>query len=218
MIFTYKNKDYRVDSEGFLINPRECDVNFVEGMASKIQLPDRLSAEHWRVIDFIRRYYRENGKCPLVYQTCQMNGLHYRELKRLFPTGYLRGACKLAGVSYKEENIEYHPEEEQEGLDIDKPYEEKIYRVDVRGFLIDPSEWDRQFALFKAYEMKMPEKLTAKHWQVITFLRDSFKKNKMVPTVYETCETNRLELEELERLFPDGYHRGAVKIAGLRVR
>ncbi len=61
-------------------------------------------------------------------------------------------------------------------------------------------------------------KLTDRHWQVIRFLRQSHEKNNLVPTVYETCEANKMDLEELERLFPDGYHRGAVKIAGLRVR
>ena len=29
---------------------------------------------------------------------------------------------------------------------------------------------------------------------------------------------NLIDLDELQKLFPDGYHRGAVKIAGLRVR
>ncbi len=64
----------------------------------------------------------------------------------------------------------------------------------------------------------MPEKLNESHWQIIRFLREFFRKNHRVPTVYETCESLRLSIEELERLFPDGYHRGAVKIAGLRVR
>ena len=27
-----------------------------------------------------------------------------------------------------------------------------------------------------------------------------------------------LKIDELEKLFPDGYHRGAVKLAGLRLR
>jgi tRNA 2-thiouridine synthesizing protein E len=36
--------------------------------------------------------------------------------------------------------------------------------------------------------------------------------------VTETCEANDLDIDELEQLFPDGYHRGAVKIAGLRLR
>jgi sulfur relay (sulfurtransferase) DsrC/TusE family protein len=57
-----------------------------------------------------------------------------------------------------------------------------------------------------------------KHWQIIKYLRERYEKDKEVPTVYETCEENNIELEELEQLFPDGYHRGAVKIAGLRVR
>ena len=34
----------------------------------------------------------------------------------------------------------------------------------------------------------------------------------------ETCEANDIDIDELEQLFPDGYHRGAVKIAGLRLR
>ena len=38
----------------------------------------------------------------------------------------------------------------------------------------------------------------------------------VVPTVYEACADNGLELEDLEQLFSDGYHRGAVKLAGLR--
>ncbi len=58
--------------------------------------------------------------------------------------------------------------------------------------------------------------LTSDHWRVIHFLRDAFKQSKRIPTVYETCEGCQLDLDQLEALFPDGYHRGAVKIAGLR--
>jgi tRNA 2-thiouridine synthesizing protein E len=77
---------------------------------------------------------------------------------------------------------------------------------------------DENFALHKAEEMKMKEGLTDKHWKVIRFLRESFQKNGEVPNVFQTCEANQIELDELERLFPDGYHRGAVKIAGLHYR
>lgn len=56
-----------------------------------------------------------------------------------------------------------------------------------------------------------------KHHEINIFC-DQFKTIAIVPTVYETCETFGIEIEELEQLFPDGYHRGAVKIAGLRVR
>lgn len=43
-----------------------------------------------------------------------------------------------------------------------------------------------------------------------------YEEHKRVPTVYVTCEDTGVELDLLERLFPDGYHRGLVKIAGLR--
>ncbi len=52
---------------------------------------------------------------------------------------------------------------------------------------------------------------------MIQFLRKHHAATGLVPTVYETCNANGLELEDLEQLFPDGYERGAVKIAGLSV-
>ena len=42
-------------------------------------------------------------------------------------------------------------------------------------------------------------------------------KSKEVITVYERCEANGMDIEELERLFQDGYHRGATETVGLRV-
>ncbi len=60
--------------------------------------------------------------------------------------------------------------------------------------------------------------LRVSHWKIMRFLRTQYKKTSQVPTIYETCEANEVELEEMESLFPDGYHRGAVKIAGLKQR
>jgi tRNA 2-thiouridine synthesizing protein E len=98
------------------------------------------------------------------------------------------------------------------------PLGERTYHVDIRGFLVDHSEWDEEYAVYKSQEMKMPQGLTEEHWKIIAFLRKRFEKDGKVPTVYETCEANQMDIEALERLFPDGYHRGAVKIAGLRAR
>lgn len=71
--------------------------------------------------------------------------------------------------------------------------------------------------MHRALEMKIPQgELTESHWRVIDYLRDFHKREKRIPTIYETCETCQLDLEQMEALFPDGYHRGALKIAGLR--
>ena len=215
-IFTFGNKAYQVDTEEFLSDFKQWDENFARGMAPKVGIISGLSEDHWKIIYFMRDAFKQTGKCPLVYETCRMNRLHLQELKKLFPAGYLRGACKLAGITYREGYLDQSWVEEFAERVTSGVREEKIYLVNIRGFLMNPAEWDRKFALFKAHEMKMP-KLTDKHWQIINFLRKSFEKNNIVPTLYETCEANGIDLEELEKLFPDGYHRGAVKIAGLRV-
>ena len=216
--FTHKNRSYEVDSKGFLVDFSSWDENFAEGMASQLRIPNGLTKDHWDVIYSIRITFKETGRCPLIYEAAKMSSLNLTELKKLFPTGYLRGACKLAGITYREGYLgqTYVP-----GIveDINMIAVSKTYKVDVRGFLEDPDEWDEYYAAYRAFEMRIPGgELTDKHWQIIRFLRESFKRNNDVPNVYETCEANQIDIEELERLFPDGYHRGVVKIAGLRVR
>ncbi len=214
--FTFGTKTYATDTEDFISNFDDWDENFARGMAPKTGIIAGLSEDHWKIILYIRDAFKQTGKCPLVYETCRENRLHIQELKTLFPAGYLRGACKLAGVSYKEGYLDQSWAEDF-AEQVTAGTREKSYQVNVRGFLVNSSQWDEKYAVYKAWEMKMP-KLTDKHWEIIHFLRESFAERNLVPTVYETCEANRIEIEELQRLFPDGYHRGAVKIAGLRVR
>jgi TusE/DsrC/DsvC family sulfur relay protein len=212
----FADKTYVVDSEEYLSDFNAWDENFARAMAPKVGIISGLTEDHWRIIHFIRDYYKKNGKCPLVFETARINRLHLQELKKLFPAGYLRGACKLAGITYKEG---YLDQSWAEGFaeQLTEGEEGKTYEINVRGFLVNPFQWDKRYALHRAWEMKMP-KLTEKHWQIIEFLRERFTKDNIVPTVYETCEMNHIDFDELQKLFPDGYHRGAVKLAGLRVR
>lgn len=211
----FNNKTYTVGFEGFLIDSKQWDENFAVGMASKVGLKDGLTTKQWKIINFIRKTYEETKMVPLVYQTCRMFNLHLKDLKSLFPSGYLRGACKLAGITYREGFMRYHSLESEEIITIDK---DKTYQVDIRGFLVNSQDWNKDWACHKAFEMKMLLNLTDKHWEIIHYLRTSFEKNKVIPTVYETCEVNNIDIAELEQLFPDGYHRGAVKLSGLCVR
>ena len=217
--FAFKNKKYNVDSLGFLMNPGQWDEDFAEGMAEKNGFKVGLNEKQWNVIRYIRDFFVNYGKCPVVYKTCKDNKLRLRDLKELFPSGYQRGACKLAGISYIEGYLNYkwyEPVTDKIKPEI-KP-ERKIYCIDVRGFLEDPSQWDENFAIHRAEDMKLPDGLTEKHWKIINYLRDQFAKKGFIPTIYETCEANCLELDAFEELFPNGYHRGAVKMAGLHVR
>ncbi len=224
-VVQFKNKSYEIGEDGFLEDPFEWDEDFAEGIAQEAEIYGGLTDSHWKVINFIRNTFLEGGCCPPVYQTLRHLNLRIKNLKQLFPTGYLRGACKLAGLTYRAEHI--HPLWLQKaGVDRSPEYlKNKVYRVDAYGFLVDPSEWDEDYAINKSEELKMPgagcrlshSTLNAEHWGIIRFLRKRFMETGTVPTIYETCQDNQLEIEDLEKLFPDGYHRGAVKVAGLRV-
>jgi tRNA 2-thiouridine synthesizing protein E len=96
MEFQYGGKTYETDISGFLVAPDQWDDNFAEGMALKLGMSEGLTEEHWKVIRFLRTAAKETGRCRLVYQTCRQNNLRLADLGRLFPTGYLRRACKLA--------------------------------------------------------------------------------------------------------------------------
>lgn len=218
-VIKHKGKTYNMDASGFLTNSELWDENFPDAIAPLLKIEKGLTKEHWDVIIHIRDNFNKTGVCPTVFETCRMNGMRPKQLKKLFPTGYQRGACKLAGVTF----CDSHKQKDLLSTEATKALHavasKKSYKVDVCGFLIDPAEWDEQYAIHRAFEMKIPGgKLTDKHWKVIKFLRDSYEKNNDIPTVYDTCEANELELEDLEQLFPDGYHRGAVRIAGLRLR
>ena len=214
---TFGNKTYQVDTEEYLSDFNDWGEDFARGMAAKIGITSGLSEDHWKILTFIRDFYKRTGKCPLIYETCRMNRLNLKELQKLFLAGYLRGACKLAGITYKEGYLDQAELQELAERATIGEEDKKTYEIDVRGYLINPQKWDKKFATYKANEMKMP-KLTDKHWQVINFLRESFEKNNLVPTVYDTCEATGIDLKELQLLFPDGYHRGAVKVSGLRAR
>nr|MBN2277005.1 TusE/DsrC/DsvC family sulfur relay protein [candidate division Zixibacteria bacterium] len=217
---TFNGRTFDVDDQNFLVDYETWDESFAVGMAPRLKIERNLDERHWKIIRFIRDYFRDNGVCPLVYETCRANQLTIKSLRGLFPTGYLRGACLLAGITYKNRLINYfgepsHALRTEIKEEITRiPISRKTYRINVLGFLVDPSEWDEIFAINRAAEFNL--KLTDRHWDIINYLRDRFKRDTTVATVYECCENNHIEIGELERLFPMGYHRGAIKLAGLR--
>ena len=62
--YNYKDKTYKVDSQGFLMDPAEWDEDFAEGMAPKVGIPNGLTEEHWKVIRFIRNTFERMNVCP----------------------------------------------------------------------------------------------------------------------------------------------------------
>lgn len=214
--FIYKGSTYEIDEQGCLLDPDSWDLNFAEGMARECGIPV-LSSEHIDVINHIRKVYLETGICPTIFAVCKEIGLRPQEMQKLFPSGYHRGVCLIAGVHYRITNIPYGSHIKESIKDKRMLAEDKIYSTDVRGFLVNPESWDENFAVHRALEMKhFSGKLSDEHWRIIHYLRDIFKKENRIPNIFETCENCNIDLDSFELLFPDGYHRGALKISGLR--
>ena len=57
--------------------------------------------------------------------------------------------------------------------------------------------------------------LTERHWQLINYLRDYYKKFGIAPMIRKMCKEVGMKLNEVYELFPTGPAKGACKAAGL---
>lgn len=103
-VLSFNGKKYPVDQGNLLLDPEEWDEDFAREMAPVAGINGPLTERHWEVLHFIRRFWRERGVCPTAYQTCRCLGLHLAAFPFLFPAGHQRGACLLAGLSYRAES------------------------------------------------------------------------------------------------------------------
>ena len=95
-------------------------------------------------------------------------------------------------------------------------FKNKVYTLDKNGFLNPPDQWDKIFADGMAHKVGIEGGLSEKHWDFISYLRNKFVNERIVPVVVIACMENQLRLNEFRKLFPTGYHRGACKIAGMK--
>ena len=204
------NKHYNLDEHGFLNPPEQWDEAFAEGMAGRLGIYGGLTPEHWEFIRYLRRKFISEKTVPLVVYACADNNLRLSRLAFLFPTGYHRGACKIAGINYQF-MYENNPWLTYEGYSDLK----SRYKLTASGFLESFEQWNDRFAQLVASEWQLPNGPTEKHWQIIHYLRDYYRKTGAIPTVYEACKANGIEVGELRDLFPGGYRRGACRMAGL---
>jgi tRNA 2-thiouridine synthesizing protein E len=207
---TFKGQTYSLDDYGFLDPPDQWTEGFAQGMAKMVGITSGLSERHWQIIRYLRHKFLEEKTVPVVVLACSDNGMRLSELRSLFPAGYHRGACKIAGINYRfmYETNYWLTYETWAPL---KPR----YDMDDVGFLRDFHSWDEDFVETLMGQLDPPSTPTERHLQVVRYLRDYFVVNRMAPTVFEACTANDLTLEELRSLFPAGYRRGACRMAGL---
>jgi dissimilatory sulfite reductase related protein len=86
--------------------------------------------------------------------------------------------------------------------------------VDVEGFLTDPQQWNKQIAEQIAHQNGISE-LTARHWQVIDFMRQRYLATGNAPSIRALGKESGVPIKELYGLFPKGPAKLAAKIGGI---
>ena len=90
-------KSIEVDEDGFLVDPELWEEGIVKFFA-KVEGVEQLTEEHWKVIHYLRNYWKQFGIAPMIRKLCKETGFTLQEIYALFPSGPAKGACKLAGL------------------------------------------------------------------------------------------------------------------------
>jgi len=93
-------KAVEVNERGFMKDLSQWTPGAAQYLATHQGAPrglDRLTADHWRVIDYMRSYFYRVGKIPSDGQVCKDLGLRRSELSQLFP-GSMTTARRIAGL------------------------------------------------------------------------------------------------------------------------
>src|SRR5512147_1102042 len=92
-----------VDFEGYLVDPAQWSEQIAEELARQEGIV--LSDEHWVVIRFVRDYYERHQIAPDARHAMKHLAGHKgagkagrNDLFVLFPYGYVKQACKIAGM------------------------------------------------------------------------------------------------------------------------
>lgn len=92
-----KGKQIEIDEDGFLVDPDVWNEDIVHVFA-KLEDVTELTEDHWKVINYLRDYYKQFGIAPMIRKLCKDTGFTLKQIYDLFPSGPAKGACKLAGL------------------------------------------------------------------------------------------------------------------------
>ncbi len=94
---TVNGAQIEVDEDGFIVNPDLWNEAIVQ-VFGKLEGVENLTEKHWKVINYLRDYYKQFGIAPMIRKLCKETGFTLKEIYELFPSGPAKGACKLAGL------------------------------------------------------------------------------------------------------------------------
>ena len=89
----------KLDCEGFFTDSNFWSVDVAKKMAKANEIGEyALSEDHWKVINFVRDYYKKNSTGPAIVKVVKHTNLSLEDICNLFPCGLVKGAYRLAGL------------------------------------------------------------------------------------------------------------------------
>ena len=92
-----KGQQIELDEDGFIVEPDLWSTDIAEYIAKEEEV-EELTEQHWKIINYLKDYFKQFGIAPMVRKVCKDNNVTMQELYALFPTGPAKGACKIAGL------------------------------------------------------------------------------------------------------------------------
>ena len=81
--YEVNGRSYAVDEDGFLENPEIWNEDVAKDFASSEGV-EELTEDHWKVINYIRKYYTEFGIAPMIRKLCKETGFKLNKIYELF--------------------------------------------------------------------------------------------------------------------------------------
>ncbi len=93
-----------LDVEGYLVDPEDWNENVAANLAANEEL--ELTDEYWQIFRFMREYWMDKKVAPdvrhvlgfLIEECSYDKKIAKTRLFKLFPYGYVKQACKIAGM------------------------------------------------------------------------------------------------------------------------
>ena len=95
--FSHGNVSLEVDEDGFMQEPENWNQDVAKALATTEGVAD-LTDNHWKLVNYLRKYYVDFGVAPMIRKLCKETGFSLKEVYELFPSGPAKGACKVAGL------------------------------------------------------------------------------------------------------------------------
>lgn len=95
-VTTIADHDIHVDAEGFMTEYDEWTQQLGAALAAQIGI--EMTPEHWKVVDFLRTDYKDQGETATLRRVSTVGGLPTKQLFVLFPKKPAKKMAYVAGL------------------------------------------------------------------------------------------------------------------------